>query len=101
MRRSWRVRELWNLVESLAVTVSTEIIETTDLPDHIVGTLEASPASAPLKHENGNLREALRSAESQIREALKRYGTQSKAARHLGVAQATIARQAKRYGLGA
>ena len=96
------VRELWNLVESLAVTVSTEIIETTDLPDHIAGTLEASPGSAPPKHENGNLREALRSMETQIlRETLKRYGTQSEAARHLGVAQAMIARKAERYGLGA
>jgi transcriptional regulator with PAS, ATPase and Fis domain len=96
------VRELWNLVESLAVTVSTEVIEPTDLPDHIAGTLEASPASAPRKHENRKLREALRSTETQIlREALKRYGTQSEAARHLGVAQATIARKAKRYGIGA
>jgi PAS domain S-box-containing protein len=96
------VRELWNLVESLAVTVSTEIIEPTDLPDHIAETLEASPASVTRKHENRKLREALRSTETQIlREALKRYGTQSEAARHLGVAQATIARKAKRYGIGA
>jgi PAS domain S-box-containing protein len=93
------VRELWNLVESLAVTVLTDVIETTDLPDHAAGTPEASPAALD---EDGNLREVLQKVEAQIlREALQRYGTQSKAARHLGVAQATIARKTKRYGLGA
>jgi TyrR family helix-turn-helix protein len=52
--------------------------------------------------EDGNLREALGKVEAQIlRETLQRYGTQSRAARHLGVAQATIARKTKRYGLGA
>ena len=93
------VRELWNLVESLAVTVLTDVIETTDLPDHAEGTPEASPAA---RAEDSNLREVLQKVEAQIlREALQRYGTQSKAARHLGVAQATIARKTKRYGLGA
>jgi PAS domain S-box-containing protein len=93
------VRELWNLVESLAVTVLTDVIEATDLSDHAKGTPEASPAALG---EDGNLREVLQKVEAQIlREALQRYGTQSKAARHLGVAQATIARKTKRYGLGA
>jgi transcriptional regulator with PAS, ATPase and Fis domain len=95
------VRELWNLVESLAVTVAAEIIETTDLPDHAAGTADAS-SSARLERGDGDLRQALRKIEAQIvRETLQRYGTQSKAARHLGVAQATIARKSKRYGLGA
>jgi PAS domain S-box-containing protein len=95
------VRELWNLVESLAVTVPAEIIETTDLPDSAGGTVDAWPATLP-RPEDGNLRETLRKIEEQIlREALGRYGTQSKAARHLGVAQATIARKSKRYGIGA
>jgi len=30
-----------------------------------------------------------------VREALQRYGTQTKAAKHLGVGQATIARKAR------
>jgi len=95
------VRELWNIVESLIVTARTDIIETTDLPGHTDGTPEASRA-ALLKLEHGNLREKLEKVEAQIlRETLQRYGTQSKAARHLGVAQATIARKTKRYGLGA
>jgi PAS domain S-box-containing protein len=95
------VRELWNLVESLAVTVAAEIIETTDLPEHAARTGDAS-AIARLERVDGNLRQALRKIEAQIvQETLQRYGTQSKAAQHLGVAQATIARKSKRYGLGA
>jgi len=93
------VRELWNLVESLVVTVPNEIIETTDLPVELAEAQEASPA-ATQENDGGNLREALRRLEARIlREALQRYGTQSEAARHLGVAQATISRMTKRYGL--
>jgi transcriptional regulator with PAS, ATPase and Fis domain len=93
------VRELWNLIESLTVTASADTIQTTDLPGHTNGTPEASGA-AFVKPEAGNLRATLEKVEAQIlRETLQRYGTQAKAARHLGVAQATIARKTKRYGL--
>jgi transcriptional regulator with PAS, ATPase and Fis domain len=93
------VRELWNLIESLVVTASVDTIQATDLPGHTNGTPEASVA-AFANLEAGNLRETLEKVEAQIlRETLQRYGTQSKAARHLGVAQATIARKTKRYGL--
>jgi transcriptional regulator with PAS, ATPase and Fis domain len=93
------VRELWNLVESLAVTARTDTIEKTDLPWHTDQISDPS-GTALFNAEDGNLREALGRVEAQIlRETLQRYGTQSKAARHLGVAQATIARKTKRYGL--
>ncbi|PYN43776.1 MAG: hypothetical protein DMD95_12695 [Candidatus Rokuibacteriota bacterium] len=95
------VRELWNVVESLVVTVPSEIIEATDLPVDIADAPDALPA-ATREYDGGDLRQALRKLEAQIlREALQRYGTQSKAARHLGVAQATIARKSKLYGLDA
>ena len=95
------VRELWNVVESLVVTVPSEIIEATDLPIDIADAPDALPA-ATREYDGGDLRQALRKLEAQIlREALQRYGTQSKAARHLGVAQATIARKSKLYGLDA
>jgi transcriptional regulator with PAS, ATPase and Fis domain len=49
-----------------------------------------------------NLRQVLRKVEAGIvREALQRYGTQTKAAKHLGVGQATIARKARQLNLGA
>ncbi len=100
------VRELWNLVECLTVTVLTEIIEPTDLLNYADWTPEASPAvlspAALLMPADGNLRQALRKIEAEIlRETLQRCGTQSEAARQLGVAQATIARKSKRYRLGA
>ena len=79
------IRELWNLVESLVVTVRTPAIDVSDLPLELAG-----PAvSTPLVSARGlNLRQALHQLEAQIvREALRRYGTQSKAAQHLGVAR--------------
>jgi len=95
------VRELWSVVESLVVTVPSEIIEATDLPVDIADAPDALPA-ATRENDGGDLRQALRKLEAQIlRDALQRYGTQSKAARHLGVAQATIARKSKLYGLDA
>ena len=92
------VRELWNLIESLTVTAPADTIQLTDLPGH---TVTAEPSgTALMKPEACNLRETLEKVEAEIlRETLQRYGTQSKAARHLGVAQATIARKTKRYGL--
>jgi PAS domain S-box-containing protein len=93
------IRELWNLVESLVVTVRAPVIDVPDLPLEL-----AAPAvsmHAVSDNHGLNLRQALRQLEAQIvREALRRYGTQAKAAHHLGVAQATVARKTKRHGLG-
>ena len=76
------VRELWNLVECLTVTVLTEIIEPTDLLNYADWTPEASAAvlspAALLMPADGNLRQALRKIEAEIlRETLQRCGTQS------------------------
>jgi transcriptional regulator with PAS, ATPase and Fis domain len=89
------VRELWNLVERLGVSVSGDTIEAGDLPPEVTAT---APAGRP----GGVLREAVQRVEATLlREALARYGTQDLAARYLGVGQATIARKARRYGLSA
>jgi transcriptional regulator with PAS, ATPase and Fis domain len=92
------IRELWNLVESLVVTVRAPAIDVSDLPLELAGpAASTSLVSAP---SGLNLRQALHQLEAQIvREALRRYGTQSKAAQHLGVAQATVARKTKQHGL--
>ncbi|MGH7319451.1 MAG: sigma-54 interaction domain-containing protein [Candidatus Rokuibacteriota bacterium] len=93
------VRELWNLVESLVVTVKEATIDISDFPPE-VANVNAVSTPTVLVTEGLSLRQALRQVETQLlREALLRYGTQAKAARHLGVAQATVARKIKQYGL--
>jgi transcriptional regulator with PAS, ATPase and Fis domain len=91
------VRELWNLVERLAVTSERDVIDVGDLP------VEITSATSPAKVEEvGSLRVALREVEAEIlRDALARYRSQAVAAARLGVSQATIARRAKLYGLRA
>ncbi len=88
------VRELWNLVERLVVTVSADTIDVPDLPPEVAESARHRPA------RGGVLRQTLQRVElSILREALERYGTQVLAARYLGVGQATVARKAKLYGL--
>jgi transcriptional regulator with AAA-type ATPase domain len=94
------VRELWNVVERAALATPHPVVEVGDLPREIlVGT---PPIGLAENSDGPNLRQALRRVEAELlRQALRRYGTQARAARHLGVAQATVARKAKQYGLSA
>jgi PAS domain S-box-containing protein len=91
------VRELWNLVERLVVCAKGEVVDVPDIPVDVAeaALADGGPAAgAPLK-------QMLRKVEAGIvREALTRYGTQSRAAKHLGVGQATIARKARLYDIG-
>jgi len=91
------VRELWNLIERLVVTTSAEFIRVEDLPAEMSRAISPPPASP----EHGNdLREALRRLEETLlKEALARYNSQAEAAKHLGVAQSTVARKIKQYRL--
>jgi PAS domain S-box-containing protein len=91
------VRELWNLVERLVVCVKTDIIDVPDLPLEVVDSALSTGAPA----EPASLKQLVKKLEARIvRDALTRYGTQSKAAKHLGVGQATIARKARLYEIG-
>jgi PAS domain S-box-containing protein len=96
------VRELWNLVERLAVCARTELVEVADLPAEVLergGQPEVVAGAASGTAGTPALRRALDTIEAQmLRDALARFGTQTLAAAHLGVSQATIARRAKRYG---
>ena len=86
------IRELWNIVERLAVSARSEVVNVSELPSDIARSALAERSSAAPT----NLRKVLRKVEAGIvREALQRYGTQAKAAKHLGVGQATIARKAR------
>jgi transcriptional regulator with PAS, ATPase and Fis domain len=89
------VRELWNLVERLAVSSSSGLVDVPDLPGDVV---RAAMARA-VPEQTTNLRDFVRKVEAAIvREAVDRYGSQTKAARQLGIAQATVARKARRPG---
>jgi transcriptional regulator with PAS, ATPase and Fis domain len=91
------VRELWNLVERLVVCVKTDTIDVPDLPLEVVDSALSTGAPA----EPASLKQRVKKLEARIvRDALTRYGTQSKAAKHLGVGQATIARKARLYEIG-
>jgi len=91
------VRELRNLLERLVVTAAGEVIDVADLPPELA---PPAPATAPAAEARGSLRHAVEDIEANVvRQALERYGTQTLAARHLGVSQATVARRARRYGL--
>ncbi|HVQ74003.1 MAG TPA: sigma 54-interacting transcriptional regulator [Candidatus Binatia bacterium] len=91
------VRELGSLVERLLVWTRSGIIDVPDLPAELaVRTHEGSATGKRL-----TMRKMLRDIEAQmVRDALARYGTQTEAAKHLGVTQSTVARKAKQYGLG-
>jgi transcriptional regulator with PAS, ATPase and Fis domain len=91
------IRELWNLVERLVVTTPGETIMPRDLPPEISST--AGPVRSD-KHARPGLRKARQEVEAHLlRDALARFGTQARAAKHLGVTQSTIARKARQYGL--
>ena len=90
------VRGLWNLVVRLAIGSRSDVITSSDLPVELTRDLVRADHERPI-----SLRKTLRGIEAQmIRAALARYGTQTLAARHLGVTQSTLARKAKQYGLG-
>jgi PAS domain S-box-containing protein len=86
------IRELWNIVERLAVASRSPRVGVEDLPPEIA----QAALSRGVPEGRMNLRQVLRKVEAGIvRDALQRYGSQTKAARHLGVGQATIARKAR------
>jgi PAS domain S-box-containing protein len=91
------IRELWNIVERLVVTTQGEVITARDLPPDIAPTATSARAD---EHDRPSLRKARQKVEAQLlRDALSRFGTQARAAKHLGVTQSTIARKVRQYGL--
>jgi len=91
------VRELENIVERMLIMSSGQEIQVHDLPSevrtHHVGPLEAELV------QGADLRHRLRALELEIiQETLKRFGSQRRAARHLGLSQSSLARKLKRSG---
>jgi transcriptional regulator with PAS, ATPase and Fis domain len=92
------VRELWNLIERLAVLTGADVIDVSHLPPEV--SAGHHTASALGARRDGTFRQAMRDAEAAImREAVERFGSQTQAARHLGLGQGTISRKLKKLGL--
>jgi PAS domain S-box-containing protein len=92
------IRELANLVEQLVVLAPGRRIDVKDLPSHILRS--ESKANPDLPKDEWNLPQAVARLEKEmILRALKKYGSQRKAAGPLNVDQSTLARKAKRYGV--
>jgi PAS domain S-box-containing protein len=93
------IRELANLVEQLVVLTPGDQIDLKDLPRHILK--DEPKVSFGLYEEEWNLPRAVATLEKKmISHALKVYGSQRKAAVPLNIDQSTLARKAKRYGIG-
>ena len=91
------VRELWSLVERLVSGAGPDVVNVGDLSPEIAHSASESSDGG----RRVPMRKMLRDLEAQmVRDALARYGTQTEAAKHLGVTQSTVARKAKQYGLG-
>jgi len=92
------VRELSNLIERMvALAEDKKKIEPKDIPQYIRNSMNAPLF---LEKEELSLRKAVERVESFIiKEALRKYGSQNKAAHALGVNQSTISRKIKKYGI--
>jgi len=95
------VRELINLCERLVVMSDTEVIDLADLPPHLLGDADGTPAPAVTPWDGETtLEEALnRTERAVLLRARERYRRQTDMARALGVNQSTVARKLRRHGL--
>ena len=90
------VRELANLIEQLIILTPHDMIQVNDLPEHI--RLGGPNVSGAEDRDGMNLRRAVEFVEKDlINKAVAKYRTQSLAARHLGIDQATLSRKIRRY----
>lgn len=84
------VRELENLMERLVVMTLEDVIDLKDLPKRLIQPVVIAPRVANKKSLTKAVREF---EENLVSVALQEYGTQAKAAKALGVSQATINRK--------
>jgi len=96
---SGNIRELANIIERLVVVTEKELIEIPDLPNIIKGST-AKEVTYAFFFEETSLKDAIKKCESlMIEMAIRKYGTQSEAAKALRVDQGTISRKIKKYSI--
>jgi two-component system response regulator HydG len=89
------VRELRNAIESMVVTAQGTTLAPADVPDYIRSPREGLPSGAALSGVNLEAMEA-----EKIKEALRRAdGNREAAAEALGIAERTLYRKLKKYGI--
>jgi len=83
------------------VMSDTEVIDLADLPPHLLGDADGTPAPAVTPWDGETtLEEALnRTERAVLLRARERYRRQTDMARALGVNQSTVARKLRRHGL--
>jgi PAS domain S-box-containing protein len=92
------IRELSNLMEQLVVLTQGDRISLDDLPSHLRMADEQLIDQTDVKE--WNLSNSVQQVEKMlISKALKKCGTQRKAAQLLGINQSTLARKAMQYGI--
>jgi transcriptional regulator with PAS, ATPase and Fis domain len=90
------VRELENIVESAMVLSRGDVVTLHELPRSVRELVDATQWSQAM--EQGSLKTAIDRLEIEhIARAVRRYGSQQKAAQHLGINQSTISRKLKKY----
>jgi DNA-binding NtrC family response regulator len=92
------VRELRNVIESMVVTGSGEVLQISDLPPALrEGGAEPPPADAGLQLAGRTAAEVER---EHIRATLEKVdGNRARAARMMGIGERTLYRKIKEYGL--
>ncbi len=94
------VRELMNICERLVVMSETEVIDLSDLPTQVAGSVRVGIKENIDWPETVSLQEAVETVERNLlARARERYRNQTEIAEALGVNQSTIARKLKRYDL--
>ena len=93
------IRELENIIQSMMVLSSGDMITSKDLPPEVRGSLGEAEAlnEGVLTSLKGLIGQA---SVEHILKALEKYGSQREAARHLGVNQSTISRTLRRHCAG-
>jgi transcriptional regulator with PAS, ATPase and Fis domain len=92
------VRELINICEQVAVMGEGDVIALNDLPSDVLEKSGFGPSTEKEALSQGTLKSMLeRYEQSVLLETFRKYNTQEKTAKALGVDQSTIARKMKRF----